>query len=284
MYEVGIFRPLDGPWDHSSFLTSFARGVKEKGDNARVHNLEEGYQDCDVAVVFGLPKFSVPASWARGSIIYEHRYRRKKNVLIMERGFIKRDTHYGVALNGLNGLGDFGSKDSPADRWNRLGAEIKPWRPPNEDGYFLLCGQVPWDATVQHTKHAQWCQAAFKAIQGEGHKVRFRPHPDVKEYDYGLEASKASWEEDLDGANAVVTFSSTSSALAVLEGIPIFALDRGSIAYQIANQELSPETLAVPGLAFRDQWAWDLAYSQWTEEEMAGGQPWEQLRSAMSAS
>ena len=271
--SVNVFLPNE-PEDHVKHLRALAKGIPQ----ARLLPIEHGYSPCDIAVVFGIGKRQVPASHARGAIIYEHRFRERKPVVILERGFVDRENYYGVALDGLNGLGYFGNANSPPDRWKKLGTEIKPWRTKPKNAYILVCGQVPWDASVQHTDHIAWCQETVARIEGLEMPVRFRPHPLVKgKVNFGLDESDREYEEDLAGASAVVTFNSTSGALAALEGVPIFALDPGSIAYPIANHEITRELLENPDRKDREQWAYDLAYAQWTAEEMETGQPWRQI-------
>jgi len=275
MTTVNVFLPKE-PSDHVLHLEAFAKGVEKSGPQVNLIPLEAGYKDCDVAVVFGMGKRKVPASHDRGVIIYEHRFRERKPIVLMERGFIKRGEYYGAALDGLNGLGYFGNEGNSRDRWDKLGVGIKPWR--NKGDYILVCGQVPWDASVQHMDHIRWCRETVAYVASvTNKKVIFRPHPEVKNLDYGMPCSIQSWEDDLAGAHAIVTFSSTSSALAVLEGIPIFTMDRGSIAWPIANHSLTEELLENPVKADREQWAYDLAYAQWTAKEFETGQAWKQL-------
>jgi len=269
--SINVFIP-EGPADHVKHLNAMAKGMP----GARILPLKNGYSPCDVAVIFGVGKRQVPASYDRGAIVYEHRFRERKPIIIIERGFIRRDRYYGAALDGLNGLGNFCNANSPPDRWKKLKTKIKPWR---TGDYFLVCGQVPWDASVQHTNHTKWVQDTIKLVGGlTDVPVLFRPHPDVKgKVDYGVPERDTTWKQDLDGAKAVITFNSTSSAMAVLEGIPIFATDPGCIAWDIATHEITEETLAKPPMLDREQWAYNLAYSQWTAEEMETGQPWRQL-------
>ena len=269
--SVNVFLP-QGPEDHVKHLHALAKGIP----GAKTLPIENGYSPCDIAVVFGVGKRQVPASHARGAVIYEHRFRERKPVCILERGFVRREEYYGVALDGLNGLGYFGNANSPPDRWEALDWPIKPWKKGGK--YVLVCGQVPWDASVQHTDHIAWCKNTVARIEGLGIPVRFRPHPLVKgKVDFGIEEFDTSYDEDIEGASAVVTFNSTSGALAALDGVPLFALDPGSVAWPIANHELTKELLENPVKHEREQWAYDLAYAQWTAEEMETGQPWRQI-------
>jgi hypothetical protein len=268
LLKINLFSPKE-PIDHVVHLAALAKGYP----GAQVLPIEAGYADCDIAVIFGVGKRAVPSSYPRGAIVFDHLLRAKKPLVVLERGFVKRDEYYGVALNGLNGLGYFGPKGNPSDRWDALGVEIKPWKSGGD--YILVCGQVPWDASVQHTDHVQWCQDTVATIQSRTDiPVRFRPHPETADFDYGLEPSAASFDEDVANAHAIVSFSSTSAALAVLEGVPIFTMDRGSIAWDVGNHVLAKELLEHPHKPEREPWAHDLAYSQWTVAEMEAGLPW----------
>lgn len=269
MSTVGVFTPRS-PLDHVHLLAAAADGI----EGARLHPVEKGYVDCDTAVVFGVGKRAVPSSHNRGAVIYEHRFRERRPLIIIERGFVHRDRYYGIALNGLNGMGDFRNRNSPPDRWEELGVEIKPWvdRP---NGTILVCGQVPWDASVQHQDHVAWCRGVVNFCKEHSpSEVVFRPHPDVADHDYGIEPSTRTFEEDVSGARCVVTFSSTASAMAVLEGVPIFTTDKGSVAWDVGTHDITPELLAEPPRPDRAQWAYNLAYAQWTEGEMREGLPW----------
>jgi len=280
--KIKIFIPTDGPADHEQTLMAMADGRK---DETILVPIEDGYSDCDIAVVFGVGKRAVEASHARGAIIYEHHFRAKKPVVIIERGFIKRDQYYGVALNGLNGIGDFFNDHSPSDRWELLGVELEArtpraahMRPP----HILVCGQVPWDASVQHTHHEKWCQETVRyCYQNSDFPVVFRPHPSTAQHDYGLGGytSTNSFDDDVANAHCVVTFNSTTSALAALKGVPIFTLDRGSMAYGLGLQNMTKDNLANPhlNLELREAWAHDIAYAQWTVEEMKTGIVWDRI-------
>ena len=80
------------------------------------------------------------------------------------------------------------------------------------------------------------------------------------------------WEEHIAKAHAFVTHSSTASAMAVFDGIPIFITNRASIAAPVASFDLSE--IEAPYLPDRKQWADNLAYCQWSKEEMADGKCW----------
>ena len=264
--KVGIFTPGERDPHHDKVLTAFAEGVRETGDECFMRPVQE-YADCDVAVVFGVRKKAVPFSHHRGEIIDRHK-KKNKPVIVIDSGYVKRNDYFMVGLNGLNGRADFKNGSRPSDRWEALEIELKPYR---KDGdHILVCGQIPWDASVQDFDHAQWCLDVMEDLRARTKRpIRFRPHPIIATYPL------PPLERDMQDAFAVVTFSSNSAVDAVIEGVPVFALDRGSMAWHVANTSL--QWIDMPRKAPREAWACNLAYAQWNLEEMREGKPWRHL-------
>ena len=237
------------------------------------------YEPSDVAVIFGVFKSKVPKSFPRGEVF---RQQRSKNldVIVLETGYINRgdgpNHHYAAGFNGLNGRADFRNRGMPNDRAIKLGISLKPWR---KDGkHVLLCGQVPWDASVEMCHdYPSWLHHISKQIRFHtDREVRFRPHPLAKMAPMvGCTYSEKSIQEDLKDCWAVVTFNSNSSVEAVLEGIPAFTFDSGAMAKEVSSQWL--QELERPHMPNREQWLSDLCYAQWNIEEMRSGETWRHL-------
>jgi hypothetical protein len=87
--------------------------------------------------------------------------------------------------------------------------------------------------------------------------------------------SRQPIEEDFKNAWAVVTFNSNSAVESVIAGIPSFVDDHGSMAFEVSNRNLI--YLDDPKTPEREQWAYNLAYCQWTHEEMRSGETWAHL-------
>ena len=272
----GIFTP-QFPEDHWLALEAMSKGLTAKGIDHLVTGME--YRDCDVAVVFGIGKKAVPASWPRGKIIKQHQELRKP-VLILEKGFVKRDQYFHIGWGGLNGRADFRNNDMPSDRWAKLDVHLKNWQVDDLSRPVVICGQVPWDASVQHSDHMKWCQETVAMLRAMTHrKLIFRPHPMIEDrfnYDIGgVEFSYRPIAEDLQRAHAVVTFNSNSAVEAVIQGVPVFVADKGTMVGDVANWELSD--IEHPKKPPRQKWASNLAYAQWNLEEIAAGDPVEHL-------
>lgn len=243
----------------------------------------------DVAVIFGVYKRAVPYSAFRGRVLEVQKYLGKRT-LVLEKGFVNRDAFFSVGWGGLNGRADFRNEGCPRDRAIELGITLSPWDLFGEN--FLIIGQVPWDASVEHTNFFKWlaeCLIHLKRLSDT--PVVFRPHPkaagdfselykEIASYGVAIAGDESqSLSEALKVAKAVITFNSNTGVDAVIAGKPVVTFDAGSMVWGITKHRL--EYLLDPGLLIagvdRNQWLSDLAYAQWTEEEMADGKAWQWL-------
>lgn len=260
--------------DENYVIKAFAEGCPE---DVVVSDLDD-YEPSDLAVVFGTYKKHVPVSYRRGHVV--HRQLNKGlNVVILETGYINRgagkDNHYAAGLNGLNGRAKFNNANSPNDRWMKLGVKVKPWR--KDGSHILICGQVPWDASVDHLNFTQWAHETTGRLQRVSpREIVYRPHPlaFTPTPSGCVPSSNKSLHDDLKDCWAVVTCNSNSAVEAALEGIPVIATDVGSMAWSIADPLHNIEYLSMPD---RTQWLSNLAYAQWTPDEMKKGEAWTTL-------
>lgn len=233
------------------------------------------YKPSDIAVVFGTFKKRVPRSFARGAVI--ERQKECGQTIILETGYINRGSgksnHYAVGLNGINGRADFRNKNSPQDRIEKLGVSLSEWK---SGHHIVLCGQVPWDASVDFTDHEKWLLETAKSIRLKTSRpIIFRPHPLCKLKPIsGTIYSTRPLEKDLKDAHACITFNSNAGVESVVHGIPAFAFDLGSMVYEVASHSL--DELESPEKPDRSQWLADLTYAQWMPEEF--GEAWQHFK------
>lgn len=274
---VGIFSPAT-PEMHVDALEAVAQGCQAWSIDYAIFPLEEGYQPCDIAVTFGVGKQRTPRGQCVEAVFNAHREQGGKH-LVIERGFVHRDRYYMAGWGGLNGRADFCNRRMPADRWKQLDVEVAPWRKTGE--HIVLCGQVPWDASVQHTDHIGWCRETAMQLRSlTSRPVIFRPHPMHNQVvpmdDTGVQIStSADLIDDLKNAWAVVTFNSNAGVEATIAGVPAFAFDPGAMGYSIMNQSL--DAIEAPKMPKRRQWLNNLAYTQWNLDEIAAGLTWNHL-------
>jgi hypothetical protein len=78
--------------------------------------------------------------------------------------------------------------------------------------------------------------------------------------------------DDFLGAKSIITYNSTCSVNAVLNGIPAFVIDKDYITKDITrsslkfiNRRFTPK---------RNKWFHNFGYCQWSEEEILNGKFW----------
>ena len=261
---------------HNAVIEAFYDGC------AAEKKLIEGfaYEPGEVAVVFGVDKSKVKVSWPRGRIISQQR-KNNGDVLVLETGYINRgdgkNHHYAAGFNGLNGRADFRNKNMGPERLAALGLPLRPY---SRGKNVILCGQVPWDASVDHHNHVEWLNKTAEELkQRTTRPIIFRPHPlaDLPPLP-GCEFSKNPFLYDLSEAHCVVTFNSNCGVEALFHGKPVFALDEGSMCWSVCSKDLKDiEEPWYPAPQLRIQWARDLAHTQWTLDEMREGLAWRHL-------
>lgn len=263
VYEVAHFASLD------ALAEGIPGAVKRKATE---------WEPCDVAVIFGSYKPADPKTHPKGEVIrktLEHGGR----VLVCERGYVRRDRYVSLGWDAINGRADFCNDDVPDDRWLALGIKLKQWK--RRSGPVLVCGQVPWDASVQHHDHIAWCRETMAELTRRGYDAVFRPHPVALKRGGAFEVDGRVSENrfikhDLAEASAVVTFNSNSAVDSVISGIPAIAMDIGSMAWSVAGHSLGDlDNLPMPD---RKQWVNSIAYAQWTVDELRDGAAWRHVR------
>ncbi len=220
----------------------------------------------DVAVIWG---------WKQ-SRLHNQMLADKKFVIILELGFIQpRNQWVSIAVNGFNGRGHFAPASDNGARWEKhFSHHLKPWRE-GDDGYALVIGQVPGDAALHGQNVAAWAKSTTAELIRLGHRVVYRPHPKgPTPCPPGAELSSRSLEEDFAGAARVVVYNSTTAVESVLAGIPTVVMDIGSVAYPMASHALDAP-LVRPD---RTRWCHDMAWRQWTLEELANGTAWNHVK------
>jgi hypothetical protein len=213
-----------------------------------------------------------------------------RRALVMERGYVgDRFAWTSMGYDGLNGRADFSNKGMPGDRWRRNFADrMRPWRGNHDGDAVVIMGQVPGDASIRGVDIDQWYSHTAAAIRRAGHKVGFRTHPvAMQRLGYrpcigvtygGILGLKGPLEDVLARAKWVVTWNSNSAVDAVLAGVPAVACDGGSMAYAVTGHAV----MKPPPMPDRTQWAHDLAYAQWSIEEIRNGDAWEHLKVGMT--
>lgn len=250
-------------------LDAFATGLERHGH--RVVRVPLGRQPvaCDLAVVWGIMRKDVIAAQRLSG----------RRFVVLERGYVgNRARWISAGYDGLNGRADFCNAGSSDERFRQhFGGLLEPWKTGGE--YVLMMGQCRHDQSVRHVDMATRMADVVRAIRSRSQlPIRFRPHPEDADAPApsGSSPIAGTLHEVLSRAHSVVTLNSNSGVDAALAGVPVVALDRGSMAWPVAGHR-SHEAIR-PTRPDRTPWAAGLAWCQWTDHEMAQGDCWAHLK------
>jgi len=199
--------------------------------------------------------------------------------------------------------------DVSNDRWNKFekntGITIKDWHSPGD--YILLMGQKEGDSALMSLFNSgknfdDWILETIIEIRKHtDRKIKYRPHPrtaykgvkllknlltthNLKNVELtdnltvGGNQGGAGLDADLKNAYCVVTYNSLSILESVINGIPVFAMDGGSMAYPIAHKDLSQIENLKYDIDLQD-WKNKIAYTMWNSKEVHSGECWAHLKS-----
>jgi hypothetical protein len=229
--------------------------------------------------------FDLVVMWGvRRREVFQRQRRHGGRVLVMERAYLgDRYRWISLGFDGLNGRADFGKIDRGPERAAKHWAgALKPWAP-FENGHgqpsALIMGQCPGDMSLNGLRVADWVEKTAADLASKGWAVFLRPHPLAPpERRVKIpEAIPGPFDLVVRGFDLVVTYSSNSGVDAMLAGVPVVAMDQGSMVWPIASRSLDSVQLCEPD---RQTWLDRLAWCQWLPEEVAAGDAWDHLKDA----
>lgn len=209
------------------------------------------YRTSRPAVVWGLLR----GTWGA---MCDWRMHRRPFVYI-DHGYFRRghfDGYYRCVWNGFQH-----NVVLPPDeaRWRALGLETSPWR--KGGAHIVVC--PPSNVVANLFGQERWLDGALYWLkQNTDREIRVRRKRD---------ASEKPLSADLEGAHALVTYSSIAAVEAVAAGVPVF-VDETSAAAPVASGPLT--AIENPSYPDRDAWLAGLAAGQFTLAEMRDGTAW----------
>ena len=210
--------------------------------------------------------------------------------------------------------GNFNNDDVDRTRWNRFvddtGCTFKDWQ--QGSGPIVIMGQKEGDSSLRRMYAAGYDSFYFWVVD-QVQEIRkytdrdivIRPHPRnlARGVRYtnkalqrlkmeGVNIGKVKISEnlteggnqggeglaaDLKDAYCVITYNSLSGVEAVLEGVPVFAMDGGSMVHPIAHHSYAQ----IENLSYDidlTEWQNKIAYTMWNKEDVQSGECWAHLK------
>ena len=269
-------------------MQSYSQALKDAGET-----VVEDDMTADVAIIWSV---LFQGRMSSNFKVWERFRAANKPVIVLEVGAIKRNNTWRCGINGITGDAYHGPTGNSDDRFKMFQLELKPWR--EQKGHIVICGQH--DDSAQWQTHnsqpvAKWIYNTVESWRAEDQSSTFliRPHPrnsfswselgppdrlgwstfsSPKKIDGTYD--DFDFEKVLEDAKLVINFNSNPAIEAVLAGVPIMT-HTSSRCWPVANPINYVEEYKKPD---RQQWANDLCYTEWTEDEIKTGLPFKRIR------
>ena len=195
--------------------------------------------------------------------------------------------------------GNFLNKNSPGDRWQKIKSTFnideRPWR--KEGKYILLCTQPKDNWSMAQKDPYVWVDEVVEQLKGVTDRpLLLRPHPNhadkcaedirkrhpqikIADMTRGggmFEGYRWTFLEELNNIHCVVTHNSTAAVDAATYGVPVFLTSDLCLAWDIGSNDL--KQIENPVMPDRTQWLHDLAYANWTLQEVKDGTVWRHMK------
>jgi hypothetical protein len=211
--------------------------------------------------------------------IYQHYMAKHAAVIVIDVGCIARNHTWRISLWGNARLA--GQGHDPARR-EKLGISLVPWR--SQGRHIVIALQRPDSNQWQGMPDPDaWLTHTVQHIRSVSDRpIQVRPHPrhaiDCNIKDVTIEQPNRvpgtyddyDFDRAMHDAWAVVNWNSTPGIISALRGVPVF-VGAASLAAAVGNVDLG--LIENPEMPDREQWANDLAWTEWTIDEIHSGQP-----------
>ena len=278
--------PEHGPLNSKPIFEAFIESLRNAGEEVFVNPKA----NADVAVIWSV-------LW-RGRMekyraIWNEYRNAGKPVIVLEVGGLRRNKSFKIGINGINRKADFANQNFDDKRWPLFNHKFNPWNSTGD--MIVICGQH--DASEQWKglpRMEQWIEKQIKEIrQYTTRPILVRPHPrnqigfpKDKYKNVKLRIPKRDWttyddtdfKATLERTWAVVNHSSNPAMESVINGIPVF-VSEDSLCHDVGNISLSD--INTPAMPSRQNWANQLAYTEWFEDEIKQGQPWKRIKARL---
>ncbi len=214
-------------------------------------------------------------------IIHAACQKNHKPVMIIEVGSLRRGTTWRISLNNITRLGIFPQIENyDQDRDKKLGVFLKEFnaqRQPN----ILLLGQHDRSLQWQGLPPIKnWVEQKIQEIrQYTDRKIIVRPHPRCfiphisqknVEFENTLPVPNTYSEFDLRfDYHCVINHNSNTTVQAAINGAPVIC-DQSGLAFPVSNQLSDLENIKNID---RTEWFHKILHSEWTIDELVGGDP-----------
>jgi hypothetical protein len=250
---------------YHTIASAMAEGIRRCGDKALVVDARRSRTVLpagDVAVMYG---------YKRNALL-----RRYPQWLYADLGYWRRGDAHRICANDWSPHQRMG-RNMSHHRFDSLGIHTKPWRTAGTE--ILIAGSSRKACTDQGLGYMEWEERIAKQLANCGRPLMYRPKPKDPERRRiaGIGYDERPLQESLASAYAVVTHHSNVAVDALLAGVPVHCETGVAAAFSVPLAQIAN----APLLAGREQFLSDVAWLEWTTEEIRAGECWRYAREHM---
>jgi len=235
-------------------------GIGRCGDRPYRHSVNSSpLHGMDVAVCYG---------WKRRAS-----YLGYPKFVYADIGHWNRETHYRLAV-GAWSPESYVRAGLPSTRLASLGVNIQPVK--RGGNTIIVAGSTMKSCITHGTVFQQWETEVCERLKDCGKRVLYRPKPNdpFNKQIRGVEYDLKPIEESLAKASALVTHHSNAAIEALTYGIPVHCETGAAAAFSVPLSEIA--TAEMP--EGREQFLADVAWLNWSLDEMRSGEAWMHLK------
>jgi len=270
----------NGALNSKPVFEAFSKGVQKLG-----HKVIEN-KSADIDVIWSI---LWNGRMMKNKPIYLNAISNKKPLIILEVGGLFRGHTWKMGLNGINYGAYFGPTNNDSKRVNALGLRLQPYQT-NHDKPILIACQHKMSGQWPSLEYANsWLYDTINELRKYTDKqIIVRPHPRSTinrffthhQYKNIISQRPIKRPGTYDDYNliyknlyTVVNYSSNPGVQSIINGIPCITSDK-SLAFPVSNKINEINALKQYD---RQKWLNDIAYTEWTESEIATGEPIKRL-------
>lgn len=275
----------NGALNSKPVFDAFEAGMIKNGDIT-----VPTYEEADAVVIWSV---LFKGRMAANKAIWDRAQAEGKPVIVLEVGTLKRNKSWRVGINGINrdaSWADF--FDVTSSRAECLGLELKPWQD-NSKEFITIATQRPDSLQWANMPSVEtWLHNTITKVQSVSKRpIVIRPHPrdSITRFDevwrshqdvfFDIPQKVGNYDEVnfgdiLTRTHVLINYCTSPAVEAVLNGVPV-VVGEPSMAWDVRTEI---ENIETPNNPDREIWLDKLCHTEWYEEEIESGVPWERLR------
>lgn len=285
--KLKLYRDF-GALNSKPVFDAFEQGVLLNRDH-----LVDTYEEADCVVIWSV---LFQGRMAGNKAIWKRAKADKKPVIVLEIGTLVRNVTWRLGINGINRDAQWADYwDVGSVRAKNLGLSLDPWQENNKE-FITIATQRPDSLQWEGMPSVEtWLFETINKVQLYTKRpVVIRPHPrdNITKWEnvakmhpnvyFDVPRSighhdHVNFKDILDRTHVLINYCTSPAIEAVMRGVPVI-VGEPSMAWDMTTTIEDIESPYQASEQERAIWFDKICHTEWTVEEIAGGEPWQRLR------